>query len=635
MAEPNGLGNGNGGPEMRDSGQKPPSPRRFGLRLRSRAPGSPHRLNLKFLWRTIRLAKPYWLSDERKKAWWLLVVLIVLLVASTEVAVLFNQQSGEFTSALAAQDGPRFKHSILVFFGLLVIGVPIDVYYAYVRDNLALNWRRWLTDNFLGRYFNDRGYYRLLSAPEIDNPDQRISDDISSFTQQSLILFLVFANGIFQLGAFGFVLWSISNYLVLFLFLYAGIVTAATFGVFGEKMVSLHFNQRWRDADFRFGLVRLRENAEAIALYQGERHEKHHLQLVFNRLFANASQVIRWTMRLNFVYYGNSYLTMVLPTLIIAPRVLSGELEIGRIVQATGAFSAILASLTLFVDNLEDLSRFAASVGRLETFAEVLSPTATQALLKGGKSLVVALSNGAPKNDVGESAKPEAGKIHTQESEHLGFEKFTLKTPGGERTLITNLTGSIQGGEGLMIVGASGLGKSSILRAVAGLWDTGGGTLLRPKSEDLLFLPQHPYMAFGSLRVQLNYPNLSRSVTDDELNEVLELVNLSGLVKRCGGFDAEFDFEKQLSAGERQRLAFARVFLKNPRYVLLDEATSALDRENESALYERVHATSTTLVSVSHHPALVKYHSQVLEMKVEGDWRLHPAADFRFTAGLA
>ena len=186
-----------------------------------------------------------------------------------------------------------------------------------------------------------------------------------------------------------------------------------------------------------------------------------------------------------------------------------------------------------------------------------------------------------------------------------------------------------------MIVGASGLGKSSLLRAIAGLWDTGAGTLMRPKSEDMLFLPQHAYMVVGSLRVQLNYPNLNRSVTDEELREVLDLVNLSGLVERCGGFDADFDFEKLLSAGERQRVAFARVFLKKPRYVLLDEATSALDRENESAVYEKLIATSTTLVSVSHHSALLKYHSQVLELKAEGRWSLHPAAEFRFSDDLA
>ena len=186
-----------------------------------------------------------------------------------------------------------------------------------------------------------------------------------------------------------------------------------------------------------------------------------------------------------------------------------------------------------------------------------------------------------------------------------------------------------------MIVGASGLGKSSLLRAIAGLWDTGNGTLIRPKSEDMLFLPQHAYMALGSLRVQLHYPNLHRTVTDDELHEVLDRVNLGGLVDRCGGFDAHFDFEKVLSVGERQRLAFARVFLKNPRYVLLDEATSALDRENESVLYEKLAATSTTLVSVSHHSALVKYHTQVLELVDGGSWRLHPAPKFRFTEDLA
>jgi vitamin B12/bleomycin/antimicrobial peptide transport system ATP-binding/permease protein len=596
---------------------------------------SAHRLNLKFLRRTIRLAKPYWFSDEKRKARWLLVLLILLLVGYTEFAVLFNQQSGEFTSALAARDGPRFWRSIFAFFGLLVIGVPIDAYYYYMRDNLALNWRRWLTDRFLGRYFKDRGYYHLLSKPEIDNPDQRISDDIYSFTQQSLTFVLVLANALFQLAAFGWVLWSISSYLVVFLFLYAALVTAVTFGIFGEKMVSLHFTQRRREADFRFGLVRLRENAEAIAFYHGERQEKNHLEQVFGRLFANATQIIRWSLRLNFFYYGNSYLAMVLPTLIIAPRVLSGELEVGRIVQATGAFSAILGALTILVDNLDGLSRFAASVSRLETFAHSLSPTPTHVPPKGGKSQIAIHHNGNPPRGTSESGKPESGKIHTQEGEDLGFENVTLKTPNSERTLIKDLTVSIPSGNGLMIVGASGLGKSSILRAIAGLWDTGDGTLMRPKFEDMLFLPQHAYMAIGSLRVQLNYPNLNRVVTDEELREVLDLVNLGGLVERCGGLDADFNFDKILSVGERQRLAFARVFLKNPRYVLLDEATSALDRENESAVYEKLIATSATLVSVSHHPALVKYHSQVLELKVDGEWCLHPAAKFRFTEDLA
>ena len=582
-----------------------------------------YKLNLKLLRRAIRRALPFWSSDEKRLARWLLLLLFLLLLADTGISVLFNEQSGEFTSALAAREGPRFWHSIRRFFALLVVGVPVYAYYYYVRDKLALNWRRWLTDRFLDRYFKDRGYYRLLTQPDIDNPDQRITDDIYAFTQQSLNFTLVFTSGVFTLVAFGQVLWSISSYLVFFVLLYAVVATALTFGIFGEKMVSLHSLQRRREADFRFGLVRIRENAESIALYQGERIEKSQVQRLYTRLFANGNDIIKWSLRLNFFYYGNSFLTMVLPTLVIAPRVLSGELEVGSIVQATGAFSAIMGALTLLLDNLDDLSRFAASVGRLDSLAHGLSPEAFPEP-KRRKA----------KNAVPQPDKPKPSLIATAESENLSFEKVTLRTPSNERTLVKDLTVAVPPGESLMIVGSSGLGKSSLLRAIAGLWDSGEGTLARPSSDDMLFLPQHAYMVVGSLRVQLNYPNLGRSVTEDELHAVLDLVNLSDLADRVGGFDNDFDFDKILSAGERQRLAFARVLLKRPRYVLLDEATSALDRENEAMLYGKLIDTSTTLVSVSHHPALVRYHSQVLELKAEGGWRLHPAAKFRFTADL-
>ena len=331
-------------------------------------------LNFRLIRRTLRHARPYFSSDEKLEARWLLAALIALLVGDTYFSVLFNNQSGEFTSALAAKDGPRFWQSMRLFFALLVVAVPIYAYYYYVRDKLAMNWRRWLTYRFLDRYFRDRGYYHLLTKPEVDNPDQRISDDIYSFTQQTLNFVLIFTSGVFSLAAFGKVLWSISGSLVLMLILYAVVVTGATFGVFGERMVALLSTQRRREADFRFSLVRVRENAEPIALYQGEKQEQNQVRQLYVRLYANALATIKWTLKLNLAYYSNSFLTMALPTLIIAPRVLSGELEVGRIVQATGAFSAILSSLTLLLDNLESLSRFATSIGRLETLAHSLSP---------------------------------------------------------------------------------------------------------------------------------------------------------------------------------------------------------------------------------------------------------------------
>ena len=567
-----------------------------------------NKLNLRLLRRAFILAKPYWFSKEKRKARWLVVLLVLLLVGDTEFNVLFNQQSGEFTSALAAREGARFWHSIRVFFALLVGAVPIYAYYYYVRDKLAVNWRLWLTDHFLDRYFKHHAFYQLISRPEIDNPDQRISEDINSFTQQSVGFLLLFVSAVFQLVAFSKVLWSISSYLVFFLIAYAAAGTLIAFGVFGQKMVVLYFNQRRREADFRFGLVRIRENAESIALYRGERQEQVQVQGLFSEVFANYNKLIGWTLRLNFFQYSQSLLTIVLPSVIIAPRVLSGELEVGRIVQAAGAFSAILSALTTLADSLESLSRFAAGVGRLDTLAHSLLPASRK-----------------------HAARP---KIATRKGENLSFDGITMQTPNYERTLVRELSISVPQGQGLMIVGASGLGKSSLLRVIAGLWDSGAGVIERPGPADILLLPQHAYMVRGNLRRQLNYPDLDRKVSDEELHGVLERVNLPGLVEHCGGFDAEFDFEKILSVGERQRLAFARALLNKPRYILLDEATSALDRQNESALYKLLASTGSTLVSVSHHPALVQYHSQVLELKADGGWCVHAAAKFRFNEDL-
>ncbi|MBE0591976.1 MAG: ABC transporter ATP-binding protein/permease [Gemmatimonadales bacterium] len=551
------------------------------------------------------IAKPYWLSEEKWRARGLLALAVLLLLGQTGFNVLLNEQTGEFTSALAAKDADRFWISIRQCVAIVVVAVPIYAFYYYVRDTLGIHWRRWLTSRFLDRYLADRAYYELNASGAIDNPDQRISEDINAFTQQSLYFLMIALGAVIQLIAFTGVLWSISRELVYFLVVYAIAGTFITVVVFGRVLIGINFLQLRREADFRFSLVRIREHAEAIAFHRGEEPESFQAMQFFQAAFVNFRRLLRAQLGLNLFQYGYSFLTIVLPSAIIASRVISGELEVGRAVQAAGAFAAVLGAVAVIVDHMEGLSRFAAGIDRLGTFSKTL---AARAVDRGNAG----------------------GRIESAWSAHLALEHVTLQTPGHERTLIGDLSVSVEPGQGLMIVGDSGGGKSSLLRAIGGLWDAGAGRIARPGPEEMMFLPQQPYMVLGSLRSQLLYPDRARQVSDEELYRLLERVNLPDLAEHFGGLDAELDWAKVLSIGEQQRLAFARVLLARPRYVMLDEATSALDVGNEERLYRELAATSTTPVSVSHRPALLKYHRQVLELTGDGNWRLHRADDYRF-----
>src|SRR5262245_9954537 len=326
------------------------------------------------LWqRFSSLAVPYWFGEDKWRARWLLVLLVLLLLGQSATNVLFNEESGEFTSALAAKDADRFWRSIYECVVLLVIAVPIWALYYYVRDRLGVYWRKWLTERMLDRYFNNRAFFELNANPNIDNPDQRIAEDINTFTQKSLYFLLIILSALIQLAAFCGVLWTISHRLVYFLVIYAIVGSFVTAVLFGRVLVGLNFLQLKREADFRFGMVRIRENAEAIAFYHGERQESSQVKERFGQAFLNFKKLILWQLNLNTFQYAYSFLTIFIPSAIVAHRVLAGELEVGRAVEAAGAFTAILTALAVIVDKFDQLTLFAAGINRLDTFAKALA----------------------------------------------------------------------------------------------------------------------------------------------------------------------------------------------------------------------------------------------------------------------
>jgi putative ATP-binding cassette transporter len=551
--------------------------------------------------RFVAIAKPYWYSEEKWKARGLLALLALLLLGNTAFSVFLNEQAGEFTSALAAQDSERYWISIYKTASLIAAAAPVYVFYYFVRDKLVNYWRRWLTHNFLDTYFRNNAFYKLAFNAEIDNPDQRIAEDINTFTLRSIYYFLLAIETALQLLAFSGVLWSISRTLVLFLVFYATIGTLVAIFVFGRSLMALNFFQLKREADFRFSLIRVRENAESIAFYRGDAPESLNIKRRFADVFENYNRIINWQWFLNLFQYSYSSITLILPGIILAPQVLAGEIEVGRVVQAAGAFAAIFAALTVIVNNFDTLSRFAAGVSRLDRFANSLESSAL-------------------------ARTHDRESITTLVGERLILEKVSLQTPDYKRTLIVDLSMEVKPREGVLIIGASGGGKSSLLRAIAGLWDSGTGTISRPSLDDLFFLPQRPYMIIGTLRSQLQYPR-EKKCSDEELLELLKTVNLADLPQRFGGLDIEADWGKILSLGEQQRVAFARVLIARPRYVILDEATSALDSKNEDMLYQKLLDSGTTLISVSHRLNILKFHKHVLNLVGDGGWLISLASD--------
>lgn len=595
------------------------------------------RLNFKGLRRFWAIAKAYWSGEEKWQARGLLLLIVVLLLGYTGLSVVLNNQRGELISALSSKDEARFWQTVVIFIGVLVVYAPLLAGYTYLRDRLGLEWRRWLTNRFVSRYFSDRAFYRINQFnADIDNPDQRMAEDVKSFTQESLTLVLVIASSLLEIAAFSGILWGISRELVLFLVGYAIVGTILTVGVFGKPLVRLNFEQLKREADFRFGLVRIRENAEAIAFYQGESQESTQVKNRFMQAFDNYKRLLQWQLGLNGLTNAYEFIPFVLPALVVAPAVFSGDLEVGKVSEAQGAFIRVFFSLNVIVDRFQALTAFGAGVDRLYDFADSLGHIEHQ---KDAADLLSATSDDAVSTSVAAeiSTKPDSEAATTTELEttphqpvirqevvpHLSLHHLTLQTPNYQRTLIEDLTLELTAGSPLLVAGPSGCGKSSLLRAIAGLWNAGKGLIQRPAMQQMLFLPQKPYMILGTLRQQLLYPYPDAEITDEQLHTVLTKVNLPDLAERFDGFDTEAEWSDVLSLGEQQRLSFARVLLHQPTYVMLDEATSALDSRNEAQLYSALEATETTYLSVGHHESLEAHHRLLLRLSEDQTWQLH------------
>jgi putative ATP-binding cassette transporter len=537
--------------------------------------------------------------------WAFLGGLLMLSLCVSGMNVTISYVGNFFTTALAERDVPTFWRFFMVYAGVFAIATPFVVYYRFSQDLLGLRWRDWMTTKFLAAYFRDRAYYDLsaIYGDTIDNPDQRISQDIRSFTESSLAFFLIVLGSVIDVISFTGILLSKSTFLAVFLVAYA-IIGTLVVAIMGRRLIALNFNQLKKEADFRYGLVHVRDNAESIAFYQGEEQEIGQLRRRFVEVLSNFNVLIGWQRNVGFFRTPYRYATFILPATILAPLYFDEVIQFGDISQASFAFSQIFEAFALIVLQINQLSEFAAGINRLETFAEFLDQQPTTAI--------------APDE-----------QITTTEGDRIVLDQVTLMTPRGQRTLIQDLTLQLEPGDGLVIVGHSGVGKSSLLRAIAGLWHTGDGVVMRPPLSDMIFLPQRPYMILGSLRDQLLYPAVRLDLDTHHLQTALDQVNLADLAERVGGFDVELDWGTVLSLGEQQRLAFARLLLSQSRYAVLDEATSALDLDNERYLYDQLKQKETTFISVGHRPSLLAYHTYVLQINTDQTWAIKPVEQYQ------
>lgn len=554
------------------------------------------------VWKTLwAITAPLFRSDRKWRAIGKLS-LLVGLVLSVAYLNYFNSYVGrDVMTALEQRKATRFAEYALLYVGVFGMMTVVAVLLRFTEERLGLFWRTWLTGHLMDRYLTGNAYYRLTARSEIDNPDQRITDDVKAFTTTTLAFLLILLNAVISLVAFTKVLWQITPLLVLAAVVYATTGTMATL-VLGRRLMGLNFEQLKREADLRYELIRVREHAESIALYHGGTKEKGRLRRRLDALADNFRRIVGVNRNVGFFTTGYNYLTPVIPVLVVAPLFFAREREFGDVTQAVTAFGFVLGAFSVIVAQFSAISSFAAVVARVG------------AIFKG----------------VDDPPPPACEKRQVTVEENgpvVLIDKLTLCTPVEGRELIKDLRLEILPGGHVLVTGPNGAGKSALFRAIAGLWDWGDGTIVRPHWSDVVFVPPRPYTVPGTLRDQLTYACPKGGLTDERILGVLDRVKFAPVLERVGGLDAERDWPNTLSVGEQQVLAFARLLLARPKFVILDGATGALDAARERLLYHELARSDITYISIGDSPSLRDYHDVRLELLEDGAWRLRPVRD--------
>ena len=553
------------------------------------------------------IIRPYWASEDRWVGWGLLLVVVALSLGTVYINVLFNQWNNAFYTALQDKNQTVFLQQLIRVCWLVGIFIFLVVYQLYLSQMLQIRWRRWLTERYLRAWLADGAYYRMqLLAHETDNPDQRIAEDVHLLISGSLDLLVGALRALVNLMAFVAILWGLSGTLVLPLgswsialpgymlwvaLLYAVGGTWMTHWI-GRPLVRLNFDKQRCEADFRFGLVRFRENTEGVALYRGEEDEFRGFRERFGALVINWWQIMRRQKRLTYFTSGYGQAGWIFPSVVAAPRYFRGELTLGGLMQTISAFSQVQESLSFFVQSYKQISEWCSVVERLSGFELALEHVRVQAANGEG----VRRSNG--------------------DDTRLTVKGVDLQLPDGQ-PLIANVNLSLFRGDTVLLGGSSGSGKSTLLRAIAGIWPFGSGEIVGPADTRLLFLPQKPYLPIGTLREVVSYSMRAGGVDDASLREALVAVGLSNL---AGRLDEAAHWALQLSPGEQQRIAFARALVQQPEWLFLDEATSAVDEASEVRLYGllRERLAETTLFSIGHRATLRPFHARRLLVQRNG-----------------